>query len=305
MRSFIEMVLLFAAVTAHAFDSAAWLGQRALLDREAEHLMAEYPRFRERVTTPAENVTIPVENHPDGTVKTSVFARRAYIFIQEGYVWAEGVTIRQLGRDGSEESRLEADNCLVDRSTKSGWTEGRARAKYRDQVDLEGENVYFSAAEEYVKIFTNTVLRAEGRELRSVRADYDRRAGVAMFDGDVKLHGSEKGREYDLAAAQAFAFVSGDNDFRRVVALGGVNVASDGRTGRCDRAVYTRRDSRIVMYGADGEPAMLADGGGSKGTVSGSRITFWTDSEEVEIVDSAITMDADGLKMPQGPGGGK
>jgi hypothetical protein len=59
------------------------------------------------------------------------------------------------------------------------------------------------------------------------------------------------------------------------------------------------------MYGADGEPAMLADGGGSKGTVSGARITFWTDSEEVEIVDSAITMDADGLKMPQGPGGGK
>jgi hypothetical protein len=137
-------------------------------------------------------------------------------------VWAEGVTIRQLRRDGSEESRLEAENCLVDRSTKSGWTEGRAHAKYRDQAELDGENVYFSAAEEYVKIFTNTVLHADGRELKSVRADYDRRAGVAMFEGDVRLHGSERGRDYDLAAAQAFAFISKNDEFKRVVALGGV-----------------------------------------------------------------------------------
>lgn len=305
MRLFIEMALLLAAASAQAFDSAAWLGQRALLDREAERLRAEYPRFKARVTSPAENITIPVESHPDGAVKTSVFARRAHIFIQEGYVWAEGVTIRQLRRDGSEESRLEAENCLVDRSTKSGWTEGRAHAKYRDQAELEGENVYFSAAEEYVKIFTNTVLHADGRELKSVRADYDRRAGVAMFEGDVRLHGSERGRDYGLAAAQAFAFISKNDEFKRVVALGGVKVCSDGRDGACDRAVYTKRDSRIVMYGTDGAPAKLADGGERKGTVEGDMITFWIDSEEVEVVNSVVTMETDGLKVPVGPGGGK
>jgi len=306
MRLSIEIACLLAALSAHAFDSAGWLGQRALLDREAERLRAAYPKFRERVVEPAENVVIPVESHPDGSVKTTVVAERAQIFLQEGFVWAEGVEIRQFGADGVEESRIEAENCIIDRSTKSGWTEGCAYAKYKGEAELEGENLYFSAEEEYVKIFTNTVLRADGRILRSVRADYDRREGVAMFDGSVTLHGKEKNREYDFASSQAFAFIAGSNDFRRVVALGGVRVESDGRTGECDRAVYTRRDSKVVMYGADGgAPARLADAGGRKGSVEGSRITFWLDSEEVEVVNSAVTMDANRVKVPMGPGGGK
>ena len=306
MRSFIEIALILAAMSAHAFDSASWLEQRALLDHEAARLKAEYPKFRERVYKPAENVVIPVESHPDGSVKTTVVAERAQIFLQEGYVWAEGVEIRQLRPDGTVESSIDADNCIVDRSTKSGWTEGHASAKYKGEAELEGDNLYFSAEEEYIKIFTNTVLRADGRELRSVRADYDRREGVAMFDGEVKLRGKEKGREYDFTSAQAFAFIAGSNDFRRVVALGGVKVESDGRTGECDRAVYTRRDSRIVMYGGeDGTKAKLADEGGRKGAVEGSRITFWLDSEEVEVVDSAVTIDANNVKVPIGPGGGE
>ena len=306
MRLSIEIVLALAATSAHAFDSAAWLGQRALLDHEAGRLRAAYSRFRDRVAEPAENVVIPVESHPDGSVKASVFAARAQLFLQEGFAWAEGVTIRQLGAGGDEEARIEADNCIVDRSTKSGWTEGHACARYRDQAELEGDDVYFSAAEEYVKIFTNTVLRADGRVLKSVRADYDRRAGVAMFEGAVSLHGSEKGREYDLSAAQAFAFIAGSNDLRRVVALGGVRVESDGRTGECDRAVYTRGDSKVVMYGAEGgAPARLADGGGRRSAVEGARITFWLDSEEVEVVDSAVTMEGGGFKVPIGPGGGE
>ena len=66
MRLSIEIACLLAALSAHAFDSAGWLGQRALLDREAERLRAAYPKFRERVVEPAENVVIPVESHPDG-----------------------------------------------------------------------------------------------------------------------------------------------------------------------------------------------------------------------------------------------
>jgi len=306
MRLSIEIAVLLAALSAHAFDSVAWLGQRTLLDHEAERLRAAYPKFRERVLVPAENVVIPVESYPDGSVKTSVFAARAHIFLQDGFVWAEGVEIRQLRKDGTEESRIDADNCLVDRSTKSGWTEGHARAKYRDQAELEGDNVYFSASEEYVKIFTNTVLRAEGRVLNSIRADYDRREGVAMFDGDVRLQGREKKQDYNLFAEQAFAFIAGSNDFRRVVALGGVKVESDGRTGECDRAVYTRRDSKIVMYGAEGgAPARLTDGGGRRNSVDGARITFWLDSEEVEVVGSSVTMETNGMKMPTGSGGVK
>ena len=42
-----------------------------------------------------------------------------------------------------------------------------------------------------------------------------------------------------------------------------------------------------------------------KHRTSNELVTFWLDSEEVEVVDSAVTMDANRVKVPMGPGGGK
>ena len=128
MPKFASIVLcLLAAASAQAFDSAEWLGKRQLLLREAERLRAAYSNCLSRVQSPAEDVTVPVETFADGSVKTVVVAKRAHFFVREGLVWAEGVVIRKFRADGSQEVRVEADSCVVDRSTKSGWAEGRAR----------------------------------------------------------------------------------------------------------------------------------------------------------------------------------
>ena len=304
MKLSVNIAVVLAALSANAFDSAEWLGQRALLDREADRLRAAYAKFSDLATEPAETIIVPVEGYSNGSIKTSIAAKRAQFFLKEGFIWGEGVEVRQFKRDGAVDMKLDADNCVVDRETRSGWVEDHAHAEFRDEAVLDGDRVYFSAPEEYLKIFTNTVLRADGKELRSVRADYDHQNGVAMFDGEVELRGREGKNEYVLTAEQAFAFISGTNELRRVVVLGGVHVKSGDREGSCDRAVFTRRDSKIVMYGdGDKVPARLVDNSKRHSEVEGLRITFWTDSEQVEVVDSKVTIDANGLKLPKGAKG--
>ena len=112
------------AAGAFAFDSEAWMQKRADLTNEVARLRAEYAKCAALVQAPAEDVTLPVETFPDGSVKISVHAQKAQYFLDTGLVWAEGVTVRKFKDDGSADMTLEAANCVIDRETKSGWAEG-------------------------------------------------------------------------------------------------------------------------------------------------------------------------------------
>lgn len=306
MRIFAEILLVGAVLPLFAsFDSSSWMAGRADRVREAERLRTAYRQCAAAVREPAENVTVPVENYPDGAVKTSVVADRAQIFLKDGLIWCSGVKIRQFRPDGSVESEIDAANCAVDRTTRSGWAEGAAAAIYRGEADLSGSDVYFSAKDEYVMIMTNVSLRADGNLLRSRSADYDRKSGIAMFEGDVSVRHDEKGRTCDLSCDRAFAFIVGTNDVRRIVALGNVRVSSGDKSGECARAVYAKKNgaSRITMFGGEAnEFARLSVAGDRKGSVEGRRIRFWLDSEQVEVLDSRISVDTKGLQLPGGGG---
>jgi hypothetical protein len=302
MRWCLESAVLFAAMTAQAFDSEAWLVARAGFEKEAARLRTAYVSCAAAAHQPGENVTVPVESYPDGSIKTTVFAKKAQFFLQEGLIWGQGVKVRQFRRDGSVEAWIDAENCVIDRKARCGWVEGRAKGQYRDEATIEGRGVFFSAEKEFLAVAAEAVVTTPERRLTSVRADYDHKAGVALFDGRVRLKGTEKGRAYDFASDRAFAFLAGTNDLRRVVALGRVTVVSEGRTGACARAVYARSQSKITMYGeGPSAPASLCDNTRRKSKVDGARISFWLDSEQVEIVDSQISVDMKGVKLPKGP----
>ncbi len=138
--------------------------KRALLDREAERLQAVYTNCVARLQSPAENVTVPIEHYPDGAVKASVSARKAQFFLESGLVWCEGVCLRECGPDGkTERARVEADACVIDRRTRSGWADGRARAVY-GKTTVEGRGIYFSFEEKFVKIMSD--VRIVSRDLK-------------------------------------------------------------------------------------------------------------------------------------------
>ena len=157
------------ALPASAFDSGAWLAERAALDLEAARLAAVYTNCAASLVTPAENLVVPVENHPDGSVKVTVTARRAQFFVDAGYVWGEGVTLREYGAGGTNETaRVEAGHCVVDRASKSVWAEGRVRVTYGGTT-LEGEGIYFSFAREFVKIMSKVAIETSDVKFKGVK----------------------------------------------------------------------------------------------------------------------------------------
>lgn len=252
MTSLVNLLLIAAA-----FDSAAWLGgKREAMSREAERLRGVYAWCAENLSTPAEKVRLPVDMHPDGTVKTLILANRAQLFLKEGYIWGEGVAIGEAEEGNVHRVRaaMAARNCAVDRKTRSGWIEGAARATFGSMV-LNGWNGYISAAEEYVSIFSNAMLTASADEVKhngdtngvirlsAARADFDRREGVIYLEGGVRLDDSD----YTIAARRAFAYLEGTNELKRIEVIGSVAVTNGTRSASCSQAEYDCLTGQLTM----------------------------------------------------------
>ena len=299
------IALVMAPLAAFAFKSEDWLAKREILSREAERLQVAYTSCVARVDEPAADVTLPIERHPDGSVKVSVTAKQAQVFLDIGMVWGSEVVVAQFSTNGVVEARVEADNCVIDRTTKSGWVQGHAKAFYLGN-EVEGDGIYFSFEEEFVTIYANTKIRVKDQkfdtkaimgesgkvtrrdaEVAAERADYDRKDGVMLFEGAVSVADSE----YTLGADRLYAFLDGTNSLKRIVADGSVTVTNGTRSGSCPRAAYVKSLGRVTMYGAPDSPARLVDGGRRRNEIEGRTITFWLDSEQVEVEGSTLTIE--------------
>ena len=128
--------------------------------------------------------------------------------------------------------------------------------------------------------------------ITSDRTDYDRKEGVIMFDRNVFVEDPE----YKMRADQLYVFLDGTNDLKRIVAIGNVAITNEARVGTCAKAAYSKVSQKIVMYGDDkGKTAKLVDEGKRRSEVEGRKITFWIDSEQVEVEGSTVTLDAGGF----------
>ena len=126
--------------------------------------------------------------------------------------------------------------------------------------------------------------KAQWARITSVRADFDRNEGVALFEGDVTV---DYGDAYKMCADKVYVFFTGSNEFDRVVATGGVAVTNETRTGSCDSVVFRRREGEVEMFGGEGGAlARLANS--ETDEVTGRRIRFWLDAEQVEVSDAEI-----------------
>ena len=163
------LALLSLSVPALAFDADAWLAKRAALDADAERMRGVYTNCVAQVGSAAEDVVIPVEFFDNGTVKSSISARKAQYFLDSGLVWAEGVTVRQFKPDGvAVEASVEAESCVVDRKSKTGWAEGHARITVSGTT-VDGDGIYFSFSEEFVKILSKVVVESTDLKFEGVK----------------------------------------------------------------------------------------------------------------------------------------
>ena len=154
------------AAAAFAFDSGKWLAERGD-DSDMLRLRTAYGECVRKIEAPAENVTFPLETYPDGTVKSRLRAGRAYMFLDTGFIWGENVRVEQYKADGKTvEGFLAADNCIVDRKSKSGWVQGNAQMDW-DGTSIKGRGIYFSFGREFIKIFSQTEIRTRSLKLGS------------------------------------------------------------------------------------------------------------------------------------------
>ena len=125
------------------------------------------------------------------------------------------------------------------------------------------------------------------------RTDYDRKEGVVLFDRNVYVDDEQ----YQMHTDRLFLFLDGTNDLKRLVAIGNVAITNENRRAYCARATFNKKLGRIVMYSSDEITASLREEGKKGSEVKGEKITFWIDSEQVEVENPVIT-------MPGGLGGG-
>lgn len=152
MKRLFTMLALLTAVGRTALaevDLAAWMEKRAILSEEAERLRLAYAKHSGETAEVVEGIEIPLETYDDGTVKIQVKARRARFVLKENLLVTEGLVIRKLDESGGELSRIEAEDCIIDRDTKSGWAKGKVKVT-NDKTVFTGEDAYFSSIEGYV-----------------------------------------------------------------------------------------------------------------------------------------------------------
>jgi len=157
------MSIVMMVFTASAFSSSKWLAERND-DGDMMRLRKAYAQCVAQLESPAENVVFPLETLPDGTVKSRLMAKRAQMFLESGLIWGEGIRVEQYGKDGKVDSYLVADNCVVDRKTKTGWVEGDAMMSYGNSI-VKGRGVHFSVDREFIKIFSKSEIRTSGLKI--------------------------------------------------------------------------------------------------------------------------------------------
>ena len=118
------------------------------------------------------------------------------------------------------------------------------------------------------------------------RTDYDRKEGVVLFDRNVYVDDAQ----YQMHADRLYLFLDGTNDLKRLVALGHVAITNEDKRAYCARATFNKQLGRVVMYSSDEITAQLHEEGKKGSDVKGEKITFWLDSEQVEVENPVITM---------------
>lgn len=135
-------------------------------------------------------------------------------------------------------------------------------------------------------------------KVTSDRATYLRKDGVIAFEGNVCVDDVE----FKMHAREVNLFLEGTNELKRVVAIGDVAVTNGFRSGTCAMATYNKALAKVVLYGdaKKGVMARLIDAGKRRSEVEGRKITYWIDTEQVEVEGSTVTVDAGGMALKDG-----
>ncbi len=127
--------------------------------------------------------------------------------------------------------------------------------------------------------------------ITSATTYYDRKNGIIFFDKNVYVDDEQ----YQLHADRAYVFTTEANELRRIVALGNVALTNEMRRAYGTKISYYKKEGMVVLYGNTERPAEVRDESkGEPQVVKGSKIKFWIDSEQVEVIDADLSAPVSG-----------
>jgi hypothetical protein len=146
------------AETAESAEARAtrWLTNR-LAVAEWQELVDKWEASRAAMTTPIENLSLPVNHYPDGRKRIVLVAKRAQI-LSESLVFAEEVRLEMLTPDGKSDGVVLADDCLLDQSTKRGYCRGHVDVT-KGTDHIKGVGMMFSGENQFIKVLAECEIR--------------------------------------------------------------------------------------------------------------------------------------------------
>ena len=114
------------------------------------------------------------------------------------------------------------------------------------------------------------------------KIEFDNKEGVILFDENVLVDDAQ----FLMRSDRLLVFMQGTNDVQQIMAIGNVSITNANRSAACDKAVYTKKDGRIVMTGS----AHLKQLGKEAGDVTGDRIVIWVDDERMEVSPGRVVL---------------
>ena len=120
-------------------------------------LVEKWDASKAALTSPIENLTLPVAHYADGRKRIVLVARRAQI-LSETLIFAEGVQLQMLTPDGKSDGIVLAEDCLLDQSTKRGYCKGTVTVtKGTDRIN--GRGLLFAGDDQFIKILSECQIR--------------------------------------------------------------------------------------------------------------------------------------------------
>lgn len=122
-------------------------------------LDTRWDAVKAKMTTPIENLSLPLETHPNGMVRARLNARHSQIF-EDGTIFASGVKVILYSEKGEVQGSLSAGDCIFEKQGSHGYCRGSVEVQYGTDT-LKGIGMYFSISGEYIKILSNCEIRTQ------------------------------------------------------------------------------------------------------------------------------------------------
>jgi hypothetical protein len=120
-------------------------------------LVDKWDASKAAMTSPIENLMLPVDHYADGRKRIVLIAQRAQI-LSETLVYAEGVTLQMLTPDGKSDGIVLADDCLLDQKTKRGYCRGKVDVN-KGTDHIKGRGMMFAGDDQLIKILSECEIR--------------------------------------------------------------------------------------------------------------------------------------------------